>query len=295
MQNKNINLRNKTLVIRCNYCGNINKIKANDEIVCKYCHKDINVDISERFDVNIQSEEYYLYQLKAAIINHDDEKIEKYKEDLKLLECHDDIYMHLINRRALKNFEKEENVDFIVEYMILQNKNFTKEEKITRIKKTNNKEKYLKMLGNEEESQELYDNVYEENTDNSSFDVVKDNSFKFFVLFLSISTILSILLRFLSQFIFPEEVLFPSMIIVSVVPATLFTISMMKIIKIKNQFLRFLIIIGIIVGSFLIISFLLTLHLSEGSMKNRFDTYLYHLINGFKEINEAMNANFNGE
>ena len=215
--------------------------------------------MSQLFDVNIQSEEYYLFQLKAAIINHDEEKIEKYKEDLKLLECHDDIYMHLINRRALKNFEKEENVDFVVEYMILQNKNYTKEEKITRIKKTNNKEKYLKMLEDEEESQELYDNVYEENTDNSSYDVVKDNSFKFFVLFLSIATVLSILFRFLSKFIFPEEVLFASMIVVSIAPAIIFTVSMMKIIKVKNQFVRFLIIIGIIVGSFLIISFLLIL------------------------------------
>lgn len=291
MNNPNINLRNKVLNIRCNYCGNINKIKPKEEIVCKYCKKAINVDISECFDVNIQSEEYYLFQLKAAIINHDDEKIEEFKEKLKMLESHDDIYMHIINRRALKNFEKEENVDFVVEYLILQNKNYTYEDKLKQIKKIENKEKYLNLLKDETENQELVDNLYEEKEEMKAYDVVKDNHMKFFFLFLGLFVLTSVLIRLFAEFIFPEEVLFASIIVVSIIPAEFFTISMMKIIKFKSQFLKFLIIISMLCVSFVLISYILTIHLSNGNVNIYFD----HLIHVFKEINDAMNANYDGE
>ena len=291
MNNSNINLRNKVLNIRCNFCGNINKIKPKEEIICEYCKKAINVDISECFDVNIQSEEYYLFQLKAAIINHDDEKIEEYKEKLKMLESHDDIYMHIINRRALKNFEKEENIDFVVEYLILQNKNYSYEDKIKQIKKIENKEKYLNLLKDKTENQELVDNLYEEKEEMIAYDIIKDNHIKFFFVFLALFIITSLLIRFLSKIIFPEEVLFASMVVVSTLPSILFTISMMRVIRIKNQFLRFLAIISILLISFVLISYILTIHLSNGKLNIYFD----HLIHAFKEINEAMNANYDGE
>ena len=295
MNTKTYNLTEKKLNIICNHCGSLVQIKKNEELKCKYCNLDIDSSIAFNKDVNIQSEDYYIYLLKAAIIN-DNEKLKKEAIDnLTLLESKNDIYLHIMKRKALKNVSDKRDLDFIVEYLIIQNKDYNLEDKKKQIKKSDFKDEYLQRLEDESEDEELLKNLFEVKEELKSYDKITDNSYKFGILFASIGIVISLLILFLSKILFKEEIVFASIIVSSLLPAVLFSISIIKFINIKKTFINTIIFILSLIILFIILSFLLSLRCNSGSFNEIINNYIYHLKNCLKEINEAINSAFGGE
>ena len=105
-----INLTDKTLTFKCNHCGNITKIKPNEASICRVCGKHYDTDICQNLDVSIQSEEYYVYTLKASIINADEAAFNEAMDNLANIDSKNEIYLHLRKRKAIKNIEDNINV-----------------------------------------------------------------------------------------------------------------------------------------------------------------------------------------
>lgn len=294
MNEKTYNLTSKKLNIICNHCGSLVHIKKDEEVRCKYCGEAIDLSIAYNDDVRIQSESYYIYQLKAAIINDDEELKKQAIDNLTLLESKNDIFLHIMRRKALKNVADKRDLDFIIEYLIIQNKEYSLEDKKKQIKKCDYKDEYLKRLEDNSEDQELFNNLYEVKEELKSYDKIVDNSYKFGILFSSIGLIISILILFLSKVLFKEEIVFASTIVISVLPSILFSLSVIKFINIKKTFINIIIFIALLVVIFIILSFLLSLRYNIGSENGIINNYIYHLKNCLSEINEAINSAFGG-
>lgn len=295
MNTKSYNLTNKNLNLICNHCGSNISIKKRAEIKCPMCMQSIDLASTFNKNVNIQSEEYYIYLLKAALINKDEKLKEETIRNLTLLDSKNDIFLHIMKRKALKNIENKEDLDFIVEYLIIQNEEYSLEDKKKQIRKTDYKDEYLKLLSDDTENEELVQNLFEIKEKMQTYDEIIDNSYKFGYLFLGLATLISILIFFLSKFLFNETVLFASIIVVSSLPTLLFSISILKFIKIKNIILKIIIFILSFIIIFLILSFLLSLRYNQGNINEIINNYIYHLKNCLKEINEAINSAFGGQ
>ena len=159
MNQKYINLTDSTLQIKCNHCGNTINIKKGAECRCKYCGQEVDISKCYNYKVSIQSEGYYVYMLQNGIINKDDDMILEASNNLALLSSDNEIFLLIKKRKALKNIEDKKNLDFIVEYLIIQNECLTKEEKIKKIKTTAYKDEYLKRLDDTNEDENIYNNL----------------------------------------------------------------------------------------------------------------------------------------
>lgn len=284
-----INLTDKTLTFKCNHCGNITKIKPNESSICKVCGKHFDTDISKNEGVSIQSEDYYVYTLKTSIINADEATFNEAMDNLANIDSKNEIYLHLRKRKAIKNIEDKKNLDFIVEYLIIQNESLSKEEKIKRIKQSSYKDEYLNRF-NDEENKELVDNLFNIEPDMLVFEK-KTKVINRMGLLMAIFAIACFLfLLILSPFVFNPEIKIPTIIVTSIIPALFTALAIINFVKIKNIILKIIVFILVLLLCFVILSFILSFIHGSGSIDNRFNDYLYHLKHCLEEINEKINS-----
>lgn len=295
MEIKNFNYCQRDLNLKCNNCGNDIKIKKNKEFICPICKKYIDINIAYDKDVNIQSESYYIYMSQCAIINNDNNEIEYNNQYLEELESKNEIFLYLNKKIKIIDIKDKDNLDFIVQYMIIENANMDYDTKIKEIKKTKYKEEYIKKIENKEESSELKENLFNNSVEIKYYDKIKTNDLKLALFYIGISILVMILIRVLSKFMFDADVLFPSTIIISICPSILLFLGITKLLKIKVNILKVIIYVLLLIIIFIIISFILTIHLSEGTFINRINDYIYHLLHCFEEISEAINRHYEGE
>ena len=289
MKQEFINLTDKTLTFKCNHCGNITKIKPNESSICKICGKTFDTGISKNMDVNIQSEEYYVYSLKASIINADDQEFNEAMDNLANIDSKNEIYLHLRKRKAIKNIEDKKNLDFIVEYLIIQNNSLSKEEKIKRIKQSPFKDDYLSLF-DETEDKELENNLFNIMPDMLVFEKKSKIINRMGMLMTILASVSFLFLLIFSKLVFNAEILIPTIIVVSFVPALFTALASINFIKIKSVIVKILLFIIILVLCFMILSFILSFIYGSGSLVNRFDDYLYHLRHCLEEINDKINS-----
>ena len=289
MKQEFINLTDKILSFKCNHCGNITKIYPNETSICKVCGKSFDVDISFNVNVTIQSEEYYVYMLKASIINADEAAFNDAMENLASIDSKNDIYLHLRKRKALKNIEDRKNADFIVEYLIIQNSEYDMEEKIKRIKQSPYKDEYLAYF-NEEENKDLEENLFKIDPDMHTFEKKVAPINRIGILMGSFSIVSFLILLIFAKILFKNEIRIASLIVLSTIPALFLSISLINFIKIKNKIVSALIFILILVASFIILSFILSFIYGSGNIGSRFNDYFYHLRHCLEEINERINS-----
>ena len=225
-----INLTDKTLTFKCNHCGNITKIKPNEASICKVCGKSFDTDICQNLDVGIQSEEYYMYKLKTSIINADEATFNEAMDDLASIDSKNEIYLHLRKRKAIKNIEDKKNLDFIVEYLILQNASLSKEEKIKRIKQSPFKDEYLNEL-NSKEDQELVNNLFDIEPDMLVFEKKTKVINRIGLLMMIFAVVSFLFLLIFSPFVFNEEILIPTIIVISIIPAVFTAIAIINFVN----------------------------------------------------------------
>ena len=284
-----INLTDKTLTFKCNHCGNITKIKPNETSICKVCGKHYDTDICQNLDVSIQSEEYYVYTLKASIINADEAAFNEAMDNLANIDSKNEIYLHLRKRKAIKNIEDKKNLDFIVEYLIIQNESLSKEEKIKRIKQSPYKDEYLNRF-NDEENKELVDNLLNIEPDMLVFEKKTKVINRMGLLMAIFASVSFLFLLIFSPFVFNPEIKLPTIIVASIIPALFTAASIINFIKVKNIILKILFFIVILLLCFIILSFILSFIHGSGSIGDRFNDYLYHLRHCLEEINEKINS-----
>lgn len=290
---KSINKSDMVLNICCDKCGNQIKIYPNEDCTCKICKKPLDLSICKNLDTNIQSETYYLYYLKAGIINKDEEMIKENMDNLSQCESNNTIYLYMKNKNILKNIDDKESLDFIVMYDIIQNDNYSREEKLKLIRKTKYKEEYLSFLKDQTQNEEIKEKLYIEKQEIESYDETFDVQKAIGLLFIINSILVSVLIAIVSKYIINSEVLFASEIIISLLPALLFTIGLSKIVKIKNKIISTLKNVLIMVLAFFIMSFAITIFLND-NLTDCINNYIYHLTHCFLEIFEAMQSNFEG-
>lgn len=289
MKQEFINQTDKTLTFKCNHCGNITRIKPSMSAICEVCKQQFDVSISYNLNVSIQSEEYYVYMLKASIINSDDKAFEEAMDNLANIDSKNEIYLHLKKRKAIKNVEDKKNLDFIVEYLIIQNDSLSKEEKIKRIKQSPLKDEYLSAL-DAKEDEDIVNNLYNIEPDMNILEKKKQPLNRVGLLLAIFAAISFLFILICSSFIFRQEIKMASIIVISIVPAIFLAISLINFIKIKNLIVKILLFLVFLVLTFLIISLIISLIYGSGTLNVRLSDYLYHLRHCLEEINEGINS-----
>lgn len=283
----------KKYKVRCNICGCINKINSLENFKCQNCLNDIKVDNCYIKNNDIRSEEYYLYQLKIAIINNDNDKQKENALKLKNLSSKNLISKYcLLEDKEKIDFllnSKEDNsdeMDIIIKYLIINRKDITNDVKMAIINRLKNKDEYLEALVNEEKDNSDLLYLKNEIVINDLYKEKKKAMWPIYVGIIVFSFIFGILTTIISAKTIIEDCLYAVIVLIDIFPAFLIAISVNKLIRNKKFFYSLLLFIII----FFVFSYLMTIPYHEGSFFVTIKEHLMHMLLALKDVFDAINS-----
>ena len=245
----------------CNKCGTINYDNTDvKDIVCSNCHNKMKKSVSLIVRDDKKSIERELYELENIVIK-DEDYIEQLKKCLEL-NINNDLTNYLMLKTQRKydfSFINDESIyrGLIVED-ILRSKFYTKKEKkdIIDSLKLKNKDIYLSVLDETcyktQESKLMIDNLYQTSIDIVSNPPKNDNDLSFYKLLIGFGTAIIV---FIFGLFFDKELSKPIVIILSIIPAIIIGINLIRLLKVRSPLKYFLFFISIII-CYILISYL---------------------------------------
>ena len=284
--------------VKCNLCGYINKVDNVSHFECSYCHSIQDMDKVYYMNLNNQSYDYYLHNLELAIMNHSMHKMleaANFIEEIDASDRYCQIYLiaKIENRLPLiKKLDTLNEIDDIIyRYDIILNNDVdvkTKYEVINNIKDEEKKKIYLDMIANPSEN----DTLFMEDLKNIPINTINYNGFKSFekiygLIIIGVSTIIALLLTLFANLWVLKDCLYATIVIIALLPSILYAVGLSKILTIRKKWWLVLLIIPM----FIIISYVLTINLHNGSFTERISEHFNHIIYAFNEISTAINDN----
>lgn len=251
----------KKLGYICNKCGTINYRKIDEEeIICSNCQNKIDKSVSLIAKNNKKSAERELYELENIVI-----KDEKYIEQLKKcldLNINNDLTNYLMLKTQRKydySFVQETSnyYNLIIED-ILRSNFYSKNERIAIINNLNisNRGLYLSILDEScyktQESKDLVSDLYQKDIEIVSNQPKKDNDLSFYKLLIGFGTMIIV---FIFGLFFEKDLSKPIVIILSIIPAVLIGINLIRLLKIGSGW-KYLLYFVSIVLCYILISYI---------------------------------------
>lgn len=286
----------KKYKVKCPICSKIDTINDISSYQCSYCKHSNNIQDFEIINIKDENRDinYIKRCLEKSIIASDDKKIEYYSNILAVKDDSDYLHQYLILKSEDKKVEfllktnlSNEELYFIIKFLVIKDKKISKENKEILINLLKNNEQINQLMKyinkNEEDDLELFESLINEKIEVIEYkDLNKDKYVGIF--FLIISIIMSILITLICNLIVYDDCVYATTIVLGILPSISLAYSLNKLCKIKNNILKGVLFIVV----FYVLTYLMTIIYRDGSFIDSFYEHLKGIINAIPDILESI-------
>ena len=273
--------------IKCNRCGYTQYVGQLDNLTCPCCANQIDKALCLDSD-SLHDDKYFDHKAKILILQGSFDGLNKLALNMeeensslgyaKIYKERDRLKAFIDNYSSLN----KELSDFIYYHDIVIN--YPKDRIIEEFKDNSDLASYLEYF-NEKDDSELLDKLLKIDTEYfvSKKEVKQINLYALIVF--GVSLLIGILCAIILNFIRKEELRYPLIILIEIVPIAVMTISFMKIINKKS------ILLGIVIFllSFYLLTYLYTIRMHDGTFLESFGFHLKRIVFVIKDLSDGIN------